>query len=309
MQTQRVAHRSRRWRRWGALPSFHDATAYKLSRDDTLAHSGLSVRHLLPALGLMLLLLVAACGGGGGSAGAEDFMKMLSDDAYGVLYVDISAVDGDDDLRDVRRDLENDWDFESYDLDLRDLDYVAFSEEEGGGDVYLLGGVDDLDDLRDELDDLDYDDDEIRGVEVWVDSSRTWEAFAFLPGRAVLIAYDEDDMEDMLRRRDRGGSSLDDDLGGVWRDLPSGFMKAVGSCSYRDCDFWGFSVEKENSREAKLVAVFEFESERDADRAADDIEDDYDDTCDDAEVRQSGSRVRAEAVCDMDTGDWDFDLP
>lgn len=276
-----------------------------------------SIFRLSPLL--LLPLFAAACGfagvgiggGGSGGTGAEDLMKMLSRDAGGILYVDVAAVDGDDDLRPVRRDLENDWVFESsYDLDLRDLDYVAFSEEDGGGDVYLLSGVGDLDDLRDELDDLDYDEDEFRGVEVWTDSSRTWEAFAFLPGGAVLIAYYEDDMEDMLRRRDRGGSSLDDDLGGIWRELPSGFMKGVAnSCNFSNCDFVGFSIEKENSREARLVGVFEFESERDADRGVDDIEDDVEgNDCDDFGVRQSGSRVRAEWVCDLDEPNVGFGL-
>ena len=259
-------------------------------------------RYLLLGVGLLLLPLIAvACGDGGGGS-PDDFMRMLSDDAEGIVYLDVSAIEDDNDLRDMRRSAESDWDFDSYDLDLRDLDYVAFSEEDGGGDVYLLGGVDDLDDLRDELDDRDYDDDEIDGVEVWVDSSSTWEAFAFLPGNAVLIAYYEDDMEDMLRRRDRGGSSLMHELGNVWGALPSGFVRLVtANCPYSDCDFSGWSVEKENSQEIKEVAVFEFESSRDAERAADDIEDDYEDSdCDDPRVRQNGSRVTVEVVCDLD---------
>ena len=223
------------------------------------------------------------------------------------LYLDVAAIGGDDDLRDFRRSAESNWDFDAYDLDFRDLDYMAFSEEDGGGDVYLLGGVDDRD-LRDELDDRDYDDDdEIDGVEVWVDSSSTWEAFAFLPGGAVLIAYSEDDMEDMLRRRDRGGSSLDDEIGDVWRDLPSGYMRMVTSaeCGYDDCEVFGLSLEKENSREAKIVLLFEFESERDAERAEEDIEEDSneDEDCGDIDVRQDGRRVRVEGVCDLDEFD------
>ena len=236
-------------------------------------------------------------------------MRMLSDDAAGVLYLDVAALDGDDDLRDLRRSVESDWDFDSYDLDLRDLDYVAFSEEDGGGDVFLLSGVDDRD-LRDELDDRDYDEDEISGVEVWVDSSSTWEAFAFLPGGAVLIAYYEDDMEDMLRRRDRGGSSLDDELGDLWRELPSGHTRVVGQgCDYADCDFIGISFEKKNSREVRIVLVLEFDSERDAERAEEDVEEDVeesvldDEDCGDVDVRQDGRRVWAEGDCDIEGND------
>ena len=256
---------------------------------------------------LSLLLAAGAClGGGSGSAerGADNLTKMLSGDAKSVAYLDVAALEDDDNLSDLRRSVESDWDFESYDIDLWDLDYMARAEEDGGGDVILLGGVGDRD-LRDELDDRGYDDDEIDGVEVWVDSSSTWEAFAFLPGGAVLIAYYEDDMEDMLRRRDRGGSSLDDAMGDVWRDLPSGYLRA-GSTNCDDladgCVGLGLSMEKENSREGKLVMLIEFDSERDAERAEDDIWDNWDDRddCDDPAVSQSGSRVRAEVVCDLD---------
>ena len=231
---------------------------------------------------------------------------MLSGDAEGVLYLDVAAIEDDDDLSDLRRSVESDWDFDSYDLDLRDLDYVVFSEEDGGGDVYLLGGVDDRD-LRYELDDLDYDDDEISGVEVWIDSSSTWEAFAFLPGGAVLIAYYEEDMEDMLRRLDRGGSSLDDEMGDLWRELPSGHRRGVGyGCDYAGCDFLGVSFEKKNSREVRIALVLEFDSARDAVRAKEDVEEEAeeatldDEDCGDIDVSQDGRMVRVEGDCDIE---------
>ncbi len=267
-----------------ALPQAGRGAAFM---KDVLARLSLRIWLLLLALAAVIVLLpllllfgVVGGGGGGGGGSAEDFIKMLSGDAEGVLYVDVAAIEDDDDLSDLRRSVESDWDFDSYDIDLRGLDYMAYAEEDGGGDVYLLGGADDRD-LRDELDDRGYDDDEIDGVEVWVDSSSTWEAFAFLPGGAVLIAYYEEDMEDMLRRRDRGGSSLDDAMGDVWRDLPSGCLRVglgAGNCdnTWDGCEAAGVSVEKENSREGKLVMLVEFDSERDAERAEDAIEDDWD---------------------------------
>ena len=283
-----------------------------------LTRLSLRIWLLLLALAavIVLLLLFGSGGGGGGGGGGgsaenfieDNFIKMLSGDAEGVLYVDVAALEDDADLGDLRRSMESDWDFDSYDIDLRGLDYMAYAEEDGGGHVYLLGGADGRD-LRDELDDRDYDDDEIDGVEVWVDSSSTWEAFAFLPGGAVLIAYYEDDMEDMLRRRVRGGPSLDDEMGDVWRDIPSGYLRlgiGTGNCddAWDGCEAVGVSLEKENSREGKLVMLVEFDSVRDAERAEDDIEDDWDnDDCDDLAVRQSGSSVRVEVVCDLDEFD------
>ncbi len=264
-------------------------------------------RLLLGGIGALSLLLAAvACLGGGGSGaerGAEDLMQMLSGDAESVAYLDVAALEDDDDFSNLRRSVESDWDFDSYDIDLWDLDYMALAVEDGGGDVFLLAGADDRD-LRDELDDRGYDDDEVDGVEVWTDSSSTWVAFAFLSGGDVLIAEYEDDMEDMLRRRDRGGSSLDDEIGDVWRDLPSGYLR-MGTANCDDladgCEVFGASMEKRTQREGKLVILIEFDSERNAERAEDDIEDNWDnDDCDDPAVRQNGSRLRAEVVCDLD---------
>lgn len=126
------------------------------------------------AAGLLLLLLLAsACGGGGGGGSVDDFLQILPPDAERMSYVNTREVLGDDDLRFLRRAVENAWDdtdFTSgYGIRLRDLSYVAFAEIDSDG-LFVLGGLDELDDLRDELDDQDYNDDEIGDIEVWVDT-------------------------------------------------------------------------------------------------------------------------------------------
>ena len=112
-------------------------------------------------------------------------LRLLPRDAEGALYVDVPTLYDDDDLRPIRRDAEDEWEstgFEDdFDIELEDLTYVVYGETDGY-DLFLLGGLEYLDDLRDELDDLDYDDDEIRDVEVWIDTSQSWEAVAFLDG-------------------------------------------------------------------------------------------------------------------------------
>ena len=50
----------------------------------------------------------------------------------------------------------------------------------------------------------------------------------------------------MLRRRDRGGSSLNDEMGDVWRDLPSGHLRVglgAGNCddTWDGCEAVGVS--------------------------------------------------------------------
>ena len=255
----------------------------------------------------LLLLLAPACGGGGGGSGAvDDMLRLLPRDAEGALYADVSALYDDSDLRPIRRDAESEWDdtgFEDeFDIELEDLTYLVFGETDGN-DLFLLGGLEDLDDLRDELDDQDYDDDEIRDIEVWIDNSRSWEAVAFLDGGQVLIAEYEDTMEDVLRRMERESSSLYDEVEDIISDSPGGQIVIVTACG-SDC-LSVSSLEKAGSDEMKLVSIALYEDEDDAEDAEDDARDDIEDDdipseCDDAKVDRSGSEVTVELVCELD---------
>ncbi len=266
---------------------------------------------------LLPLLFLPACGGGGGGSGAvEDMLRLLPRDAEGAVYADVSALYDDDDLRPIRRDAEDEWDnagFEDdFDIELEDITYVVFGEVDGN-DLFLLGGLEDLDDLRDELDDQDYDDDDIRDIEVWIDTSRSWEAVAFLDGGRVLIAEYEDTMEDVLRRLDRGSSSLYDEVEDIVSDVPGGQIVVVTECG-SDC-LAASSIEKTGSDEMKLVSVALFEDEDDAEDQEDDFKDDIEDDdlpsdCDDGDVDRSGEVVTFEMVCELDFFDFflRFDL-
>lgn len=255
----------------------------------------------------LLLLLAPACGGGGGSGGGviEDMLRLLPRDAEGAFYIDVAAL-YDDDLRSIRRDAEDDWEDaeleDEFGIELEDFTEVVFGETDGD-DLFMLYGLDDLDDLRDELDDLDYDDDEIRGVEVWIDTSRYWEAVAFLDGGRVLIAEYEETMEDVLRRMERESSSLYDEVEDIVSDLPGGVLALVRPCG-SDC-LLASALQKRGSDDMKLVQIALYEDEDDAEDEEDDIQDDIDDddiptNCDDAGVDRSGRKVTFEMVCDLE---------
>ena len=264
---------------------------------------------ILAPLAAFLLLLLPGCGGGPGGSGAlNDMLKMLPDDSSGMVYVDTAEIFDDDDLRDMQRALESSWssvsDLEDdFDLDIDDLEYVAAGSADDGR-IVLLGGVDDPDDLRDELDDQDYDDDEIEGEEVWINEDRLWEAFAFLDG-AVLITRYEDDMEDVLERWKEGDDSCHDEVGDIASKLPSGITWSIFDCG---ADYMsGTSLEKESDDEVKIHRVRLFDDEDDAEDALDDIEDDIDDDdlprgCDDAKADRDDDIVQFEMVCDTDDG-------
>ena len=241
-------------------------------------------------------------------------LKMLPDDSNGMVYLDTAEIFGDDDLRDVQRILESNWSNVAYleddfDLDIDDLEFVAYGDADDGA-LFLLGGVEDLDDLRDELDDLDYDDDEIEDEEAWVNEDEYWEAVAFLSGGTVLIAEYEDDMEDALERWKEGDDSCHDEAGDVSSKLPSGIAWGIRNCG---SDYMsGTSLEKESDDEVKIHNVMLHDDEDEAEDAFEDIEDDIEDDdlprgCDDAKVDLDNEIVQVEIICDTDdTGNFSY---
>jgi hypothetical protein len=226
-----------------------------------------------------------------------DLLKLLPPgDVDTVTHVDIPGViKALDDHRGLRNELEDEWDDQDFaddlDIDVRDLDYVAYADTDDGY-VVLLGGVD-MEDLRDALDDEDYNDDEIKDVEVWVNASRRWEALAFVD-EAVLVAGDEDLMEDMLRRIDRDGSSFHDEAGDLWGSPPTGVAKQLeaqycGPC----CVMVAWSVEDKVPEDFKLTVVGDYKDKSEA-------EDDGFLDCDDVDASRDGERIRVEGHCGID---------
>ena len=261
----------------------------------------------------MLALLLAACGGGGRASNVADAMRLLPRNAEGLLYVDVDELFAEPDLRPLRRSFEDEWDYtdleDDFGIDFGDLRYVAFGEVDGDA-FFILGGLDGLEDLRDELDDGGYDEDEFRNIEIWVDRSSFWEAFAFMPDGRVVIAEYEDGIEDVIRRFDRKGPSLFDDASDLVSALPSGVIITVlPDCGIEDCDFFVFSIDKKDHRDLNVVLGLDFHSERDAERAIDDLEEDLEEAldCYDTDVTQAGERIIASAVCDTDLIAEDFE--
>ena len=180
---------------------------------------------------------------------------------------------------------------DAFGIELEDLTEVVFSETDGYS-VFLLVG-------------LDYDEDEIEDVEVWIDTSRTWEALAFLYGDGVLIAENEETMEDVLRQFTRESSSLYHEVEHIVPEVQSGVLVVVTDCG-RDC-LAASALQKKSSDEMTYVQISLDEDEDDAEDAEEDAKDDIDDLpsdCSDADVNSKGPKVTYELVCDLDFFDF-----
>lgn len=265
------------------------------------------------AAAALFLTLLTACSGGSGDAGSVDeLLHLLPPQAESALYLDTGALHDDGDLRDLLREAEVQWD-DSYLEDalriyLDDLSYVSIGVT-AGANVFLLGGLDSLDALREELGDLGYDDHEIRGVEAWVNSSNLFEAFAFLPDDTILVVEHEDVMEDILRRRGGDSASMLSEVEELASALPSGFLVSIQKCSIGDC-LYGYALTKSGSGEVEETFTYLFRS--DDDEAIESLHQElqnlaekwYDD-CSNAEAGRSGRMVTFDATCATD----DFPLP
>lgn len=257
-------------------------------------------------LAMLGALLGSACGGGGRAGEADAFLKVLPNDARGMLYVNMTRLQGDDDLRYFRQMIEGrlDDDFSSnYGISPGDVTYIAFAEV-GSYDVYVFGGLDDREALRGELRDQGYEEEEIRGIEVWLHTLEYWEAFAFLPNGSVMFTESEELMGDMLRRHNRGTASMYEEVSHVASSLSTDIaVVVVPYCpDSLDCDFEGVSFQKESSWDFKLKRVFAFSSEANAGYAYDHWVPPLSNAntyCYNEKLSRDGSSLTYEVICDM----------
>ena len=187
-------------------------------------------------------LFLATCRGGE-STNLNDFLEMLPPETDSMLYMNMARLLEDDDLI-TAQGVAAQWDTSFYaSAQVKGKVILAIGEQDEQERDVLRDG------LRDDLTDRDYDGEEVHGVEVWVDISEawpSWEALAFLPNGLLLYAQEESLVENMLRRRARGGSSFQDKAGGVASSLSSGVMLwVIQNCEGSDCVIEGRSIEKE----------------------------------------------------------------
>lgn len=122
----------------------------------------------------------------------DDILLALPRESDNVLYVDVQeAIKALDNHREVRSELKSEWDkwglSEAFDIDVADLDYIAFGDFGGGDtDLFLLGGVD-TDGLRDTLDDSEFLESELGSLEVWLGGTQDPVIAIFLGEDTVLV--------------------------------------------------------------------------------------------------------------------------
>jgi hypothetical protein len=263
---------------------------------------------------LVIAVVIASLGcigdiDGGGSA--KEVAKILSEDAGGLMYLDIQTIRVDKDLEDLYEELEDE--FKDFDIrveygsvcpiDIDDVNYIVEA-----GRIEIVGGKFDLEDIRDELDNRDFDEDDYKGVELWI-GGHVWsggheEAVAI--SKDELIIGREDEVKDCIKVMKGDRTSLyddDEDIRDVLNKLPDGIMTyAVSTGTYEDSRAMGFALTKVDDDTLKIKGVVKFDDEYDAEDAKRDLEDDLedDDDFDDVKVKQKGEFVEFTANIDIE---------
>jgi hypothetical protein len=220
--------------------------------------------------------------------------KLPKDTSY-FGFNNIKAVRGDDDLEDLYKSWKDGVEdmLDKYGIDTDDVD----SDVEGEG-ARIFSGKFDLDDVRDELDDMDYDDDEYKGVEVWK-SDTEWVALM----KNLIIIGAEDGVKDCINVIKEGEDSLKDnkDAKGVMDKLHSGIgMYYYEGGGYIDIEAFGMSFWKKDKDTLGVSMVFKFEDKDAAEDAMDEIEENLEDEYEDIDVDQDDEFIIVTGEIDIE---------
>lgn len=256
---------------------------------------------MVVVLVVLSLIVAAGCssdgGGGGTTASAVGTMKQLPKGGDGFAFADLEGMQTKEQLKDLY-DSYSDRLNEEYDTEeelgasLDEVTGVATN-----GEVVLVKGTFQLDDIRDNLEDQDYDKDEYKDVETWESTDEGDEtAVAFIDKSLIIIGQTMGDVEDCIDAIKGGGTSLyeDEGLKDMVDRLPDGIVVGCAEVtsdmkssftysdySYlRNVDMAGFSIGVKDDKSLLLTVVLKFDDKSDADDAKDEIKNDIEDAID-----------------------------
>jgi hypothetical protein len=257
------------------------------------------IPSIVPVVVLVVLSLIVAAGcssdggGGGTTASAVGTMKQLPKGGDGFAFADLEGMQTNEQLKDLY-DSYGDRLNEGYDTEeelgasLDEVTGVATN-----GEVVLIKGTFQLDDIRANLEDQDYDKGEYKDVETWESTDEGGEtAVAFIDKSLIIIGQTMGDLEDCIDAIKGGGTSLyeDENLKDMMDRLPHGIVVGCaevpsdfanyGYSYLENVDTAGFSIAVKDAKNLLLTVVLKFDDNSDADDAKDEIKNDIEDAID-----------------------------
>jgi TATA-box binding protein (TBP) (component of TFIID and TFIIIB) len=234
--------------------------------------------------GVFVIAVVIACSGcifGGGNS-AKDMAEMVPEDAGLFAHYNIQTMRDDKDLDDAYESIEEMFDeIADFGIDIEDTNYMV-----DAGSIMIFRGKFDLEDVRDELDDADFDKDDYKDVELWLDES---EAVAISKDNVIYGL--KDNVKDCIKVMKGSEESVyEGDFKDVIDKLPDGIETRVKTSDfeYKDALAWGFVLMKGDEDTLLEQGVIKFDDEDDAEDAKSEVKRNLKTVLDDVEVTQNG---------------------
>lgn len=270
-------------------------------------------RVVMSVIALISLLALVGAGVGCARGGAaEHMMKKIPQDATMFAWIDMRALRGDDDLKDMYADMEDSLEYlpDMAGIELEDVNRVGTTNI-GFDGVVLLDGRFNLNEVRNKLEDLNYDQGDYKDVEVWETQSYYDTIWLALMGNLIIMGTSEAVSDCITLIREGGKSFVDNrDVKDLIDRLPGGIVMALGigdafadliDEDYEGLEAGAMSYGKKDEDTLKMTAVLKFEDADAANAAIDEIKDDLEDEgYKQVDVDQDGEFMTVTAEIDID---------
>jgi hypothetical protein len=240
-------------------------------------------KKIVAILGVFtIVVVIASLGCLDGGSSAKDMAKMIPEDASAFAHYNLETMRDDKDLDDVYESIEERFDeIDDFGIDIEDTNYRV-----DAGSITIFRGKFDLEDVRDELDDANFDKDDYKDVELWLDES---EAFAI--SKDDVIYGLKDNVKDCIKVMKGSEESVyEGDFKDVIDKLPDGIVTRVKTSDfeYKDALAWGVVLMKGDEDTLLEQGVLKFDDDEDAEEAKSEVKRDLKTVLDDVGVTQNG---------------------
>ena len=259
---------------------------------------------------IALIVLSAAGVIGGGNPQPVSVLDLAPEDATTVIRLDVQKILDEPDLAEDM-DIEDFIDSDDIGIMLDEVSEIVMVEDYDG-DLVILKGDFNFDDITAEWEDDDAEKDAYRGYEIWVNLP---DGSTAAPLKGYLVtSHSERAVQKALKNLYNGAGSLEQSDGDnamqqVLDRLGQGYAVTAagpGYCDVSDCEAYGyvFTDYDEDDAEIKMEIALLFRNERAAERAAQDYDEiadflEYSHDIDIEDTEASGSFVVGDAYDEL----------
>lgn len=250
-----------------------------------------------------MLLGAVACSSNGVTGDMAKLVKDIPEGATSFVYWNTGVMAGDSELHQLldKWKADNETQIAGFGVGSDEVEHFLTYSSNGENVLIVMGDID-LDQVRQKLQELEYDDKDWKHIEIW-ESTNELDWLAMPEGSLVWGSVDRiKESIDIIE----GGNSLYDnqDARDVLDKLPNGtlvhYQKYAGDVLYEGLIASGDSFEKMDKDLLKVKLVYKFSEPGDAESALDSISDEVDEDYDKVNAKQDGRFIIVTAEVEIE---------